>query len=153
MNKTYCDIYDPSSDRILTTVPNDAKRTDNGLRYIVLEEGEGSSPTATSQVTVHYTGWTMDGKMFDSSHQRMQPVTLSLQQVIQGWTEGVQPEKKGGVIRLWIPEEFAYKGQAGAPSGMLVFDIELLEFSDPPKPPRHFVRPLGPPRPTQITLS
>ena len=67
VNKTYCDIYDPSSDRILTTVPNDAKRTDNGLRYIVLEEGEGSSPTATSQVTVHYTGWTMDGQMFDSS--------------------------------------------------------------------------------------
>ena len=142
-DKTYCSIYDPASDRIVTTIPAEAKATQSGLKYYVLEKGEGSSPTANSQVTVHYTGWTMDGKMFDSSHQRHQPVTLSLQQVIQGWTEGVQLMKKGGAIRLWIPEEFAYKGQSGFPSGMLVFDIELLEFSDPPKPPTPLRPPAG----------
>jgi peptidylprolyl isomerase len=107
--------------------PADAKRTASGLAYRVIRPGTGSQhPTSRSRVTVHYTGWTTDGKMFDSSVARGRPATFGLDQVIKGWTEGVQLMVTGEKTRFWIPERLAYQGQAGAPRGMLVFDIELV---------------------------
>ena len=86
-------------------------------------------PAKTDMVTVHYTGWTTDGKMFDSSRTGPnKPVTFPLDRVIAGWTEGVQLMVPGETRRLWIPEALAYHGQAGAPAGMLVFDVELVEI-------------------------
>ncbi len=108
--------------------PTDAKKTSSGLAYKVLTPGTGTKhPTASSQVTVNYTGWTTDGKMFDSSVARGQPATFPLNGVIAGWTEGVQLMVEGEKIRFWIPENLAYKGQR-APYGILVFDIELLKI-------------------------
>jgi len=78
---------------------------------------------------VHYTGWTTDGKMFDSSYLRNEPSTFGLTGVIAGWTDGLQVMTPGDRVRFWIPEEMAYKGQAGKPQGMLVFEIELLEIA------------------------
>ena len=107
--------------------PKDAEATPSGLATKVLEKGTGTAhPTATSSVTVHYTGWTTDGKMFDSSVTRGSPITFGLNQVIAGWTEGVQLMVIGEKRRLWIPQNLAYKGQPGAPAGMLVFDVQLL---------------------------
>jgi peptidylprolyl isomerase len=108
--------------------PADAKKTSSGLAYKVLKPGTGKrKPTANSQVTVHYTGWTTDGKMFDSSVSRGQPATFPLDGVIKGWTEGVQLMVEGEKSRFWIPEPLAYGGRRD-PKGMLVFDIELLKI-------------------------
>jgi len=108
-------------------VPSDAKKTPSGLAYKVLTPGTGARhPSARNQVTVHYTGWTTDGKMFDSSVTRGEPATFPLDGVIAGWTEGVQLMVEGEKTRFWIPEALAYKGQS-APYGMLVFDVELLK--------------------------
>ena len=79
-------------------------------------------------MTVHYSGWTTDGKLFDSSVVRGEPTTFGLNQVIAGWTEGVQLMVVGEKRRFWIPERLAYKGAKGAPKGMLVFDVELIEI-------------------------
>jgi FKBP-type peptidyl-prolyl cis-trans isomerase len=109
--------------------PKDAKKTASGLAYKVLKKGTGKEkPGPTSMVEVHYTGWTTDGKMFDSSVQREQPAAFRLDQVIKGWTEGVALMVKGEKTRFWIPEELAYKGMPGAPQGMLVFEVELLDI-------------------------
>jgi peptidylprolyl isomerase len=109
--------------------PADAKRTRSGLAYRVLREGTGTSrPMARSRVTVHYTGWTTDGKMFDTSVLKGVPATFNLDQVVKGWTEGVQLMVEGEKARFWIPQELAYQGQSGAPRGMLVFDIELIRI-------------------------
>ncbi len=111
--------------------PADAERTPTGIASKVLKPGTGAAhPTATSSVTVHYSGWTTDGKMFDSSVVRGQPATFPLNRVIPGWTEGVQLMVVGEKRRLWIPEELAYKGRPGAPQGMLVFDVELLSIQN-----------------------
>jgi peptidylprolyl isomerase len=108
--------------------PADAKKTSSGLAYKVLTPGKGSrKPAATSRVTVHYTGWTTDGKMFDSSVTRGEPATFPLDGVIKGWTEGVQLMVEGEKTRFWIPEAIAYGGRR-APYGVLVFDIELLKI-------------------------
>jgi len=125
----------------ITTIPAKAEKTVSGIRYVILKKGTGGYPSPNSSVTVHYTGWTMDGNSFDSSYERGQPITLSLQQVIEGWTEGMQLMQKGSTARFWIPEELAYKGRPGAPKGMLVFDIELFEFSEPPKTPEPLLPP------------
>ncbi len=111
--------------------PADAKRTASGLAYKVLKAGTGRAlhPKATDEVMVHYTGWTTDGKMFDSSVTRGQPATFPLNGVIAGWTEGVQLMVEGGETRFWIPEALAYKGRPDRPKGMLVFDIELLRIN------------------------
>ena len=94
----------------------------------MLTEGTGGRhPRPSSSVTVNYTGWTTDGKMFDSSVTRGQPATFQLDQVIPGWTEGVQLMFEGEKARFWIPEDQAYKGKS-APYGMLVFDIELVKI-------------------------
>jgi FKBP-type peptidyl-prolyl cis-trans isomerase len=92
-------------------------------------------PTEDDTVEVHYTGWTTDGKMFDSSVTRGKPARFPLKGVIPGWTKGVPKLALGDKARLWIPEELAYAGQPGAPAGMLVFDIELLQIMPPPAPP------------------
>lgn len=107
--------------------PADAATTPSGLASKVLKPGAGTRhPGATSRVRVHYTGWTTDGKMFDSSVARNEPISLGLNQVIPGWTEGVQAMVEGETRRLWIPEKLAYAGAHGAPKGMLVFDVELI---------------------------
>lgn len=109
--------------------PDDAQVTDSGLATRVLRPGVGDThPTATSTVTVHYSGWLTDGRLFDSSVMRGEPATFPLDRVIPGWTEGVQLMVVGEKRRFWIPEELAYDGQQGAPPGMLVFDVELLEI-------------------------
>ena len=106
--------------------PADAETTASGLASKVLEAGSGAvHPTATSNVTVHYTGWTTDGRMFDSSVARGQPSMFPLNRVIRGWTEGVQLMVVGEKRRFWIPEELAYGGRRD-PRGMLVFDVELI---------------------------
>lgn len=109
--------------------PDDAEVTKSGLASKVLQAGTGTEhPTKTSRVTVHYSGWTTDGKMFDSSVKRGKPITFGLNQVIKGWTEGLQLMVVGEKRRLWIPEKLAYKGVANRPQGMLVFDVELISF-------------------------
>jgi peptidylprolyl isomerase len=108
--------------------PPDARKTASGLAYKVMKAGTGSKhPLASSTVTVHYTGWTADGKMFDSSVARGMPISFGLGDVIKGWTEGVQLMVQGEKTRFWIPQDLAYKGTQ-APYGMLVFDVELIEF-------------------------
>jgi FKBP-type peptidyl-prolyl cis-trans isomerase len=108
--------------------PADAKKTASGLAYKSLTQGTGGRhPKASSQVTVHYTGWTTDGKMFDSSVVRGEPATFALDGVIPGWTEGLQLMYEGEKTRFWIPEGLAYKGKS-APYGLLVFDVELIKI-------------------------
>ena len=114
--------------------PKAAKKTKSGLAYRVLKNGTGKQPSATDTVVVHYSGWTTDGNMFDSSVTRGRPATFRLDQVIKGWTEGVQLMKVGEKTRFWIPGELAYGDKPtrpGAPSGMLVFDIELVNIGAP----------------------
>ena len=107
--------------------PADAQKTKSGLAYKVLQAGTGTvHPKRSSQVTVHYTGWTTDGKMFDSSVAKGKPATFPLDQVIPGWTEGVQLMVEGEKTRFWIPQRIAYDGQQGSPSGNLTFDVELI---------------------------
>jgi peptidylprolyl isomerase len=112
--------------------PASAKKTASGLAYRVLTPGTGTAhPTSTSNVVVHYSGWTTDGKMFDSSVVRGEPMHFNLAAVIKGWTEGVQLMTKGEKARFWVPGPLAYgdtPSRPGAPSGMLVFDIELIDF-------------------------
>ena len=92
--------------------PADAIKTSSGLAYKVLSAGTGTEkPTEDAKVTVDYTGWTTDGKMFDSSVMRGRPATFGLNQVIAGWTEGVQLMVVGEKTRFWIPEELAYQGK------------------------------------------
>jgi peptidylprolyl isomerase len=122
--------------------PADATTTASGLASKVLVAGTGTDhPGQNDAVKVNYTGWTTDGKMFDSSvaplqpGRRAEPITLSLGRVIPGWTEGMQLMVVGEKRRLWIPQDLAYKGRPGSPAGMLVFDVELLDFTAGPKPP------------------
>ncbi|MCX7102393.1 MAG: FKBP-type peptidyl-prolyl cis-trans isomerase [Methylobacter sp.] len=107
--------------------------TASGLQYEVLTPGTGTTnPTATSNVTVHYKGTTLDGKEFDSSYSRGEPATFPLNRVIAGWTEGVQLMKEGAKYRFYIPSELAY-GEQGAgrdigPNAALIFDVELIKI-------------------------
>ncbi len=127
------DIPAPSD---VAAPPADAQREPSGLASKVLQPGTGTEhPRASDRVTVHYTGWTTDGRMFDSSLRRGQPATFPLNRVIRGWTEGLQLMVKGEKRRLWIPEEMAYGGRPGRPQGMLVFDVELLDIERAPEPP------------------
>jgi FKBP-type peptidyl-prolyl cis-trans isomerase len=124
------DIVTPETPKDVAAAPKDAEKTASGLASKVLKKGTGTEhPSATSTVKVDYTGWTTDGKMFDSSVTRGQPATFPLNGVIAGWTEGVQLMTVGEKRRFWIPEELAYKGRPGAPQGMLVFDVELLDIA------------------------
>lgn len=112
--------------------PATAKKTASGLAYKVLKEGTGATPGPNNRVSVHYSGWTKDGKMFDSSIPRGKPTTFGVTQVIKGWTEGLQLMKAGAKYRFWIPGELAYgetPSRPGAPAGQLTFDVELLEVN------------------------
>lgn len=105
--------------------------TASGLQYEVITEGKGQKPSsANSRVTTHYTGTTIDGKIFDSSVQRGQPLSFGLNQVIKGWTEGLQLMPVGSKYKLFLPYELAYgeRGAGGAiPGGAaLIFEVELL---------------------------
>ncbi len=106
--------------------------TASGLQYEVLTVGTGISPKATDQVKVHYEGRMLDGTVFDSSIARNEPITFPLNQVIAGWTEGLQLMKEGGKTRLFIPANLAY-GESGAgeipPNSMLTFDVELIKVN------------------------
>ena len=111
----------------VATAPADAVRTSTNLASTVLTPGTGTRhPRPNSTVTVHYTGWTTDGRTFDSSVSRGEPATFSLDGVIPGWTEGVQMMVEGEKRRFWIPARLAYEGSPGKPQGTLVFDIELI---------------------------
>lgn len=112
----------------VAAAPEDAVVTDTGLAFLVLNPGSGDSPTADDTVRVHYTGWTTDGAKFDSSVDRGEPAEFPLNRVIAGWTEGVALMKKGEKTRFWIPQDLAYQGRPGAPKGMLVFDVELIDI-------------------------
>ena len=112
----------------LNAPPADAERSASGLVSRRLSEGCGvHHPGSFSVVRAHYSGWTLDGKMFDSSVTRGEPARFSLNAVIPGWREGVKQMVVGERRRLWIPENLAYKGMPG-PQGALVFDIELVEI-------------------------
>lgn len=119
--------------------PADSEKTESGLMHRQITAGSGSEhPTANDKVMVHYSGWTTDGKMFDSSKKRGQPITFPLKGVIKGWTEGVQLMVEGETRRFWIPGDLAYGDvprRPGAPAGQLTFDIELIKIVKAPKPP------------------
>jgi peptidyl-prolyl cis-trans isomerase A (cyclophilin A) len=107
--------------------------TASGLRYVILQEGTGKMPQATSNVRVHYTGTFIDGNIFDSSVQRGEPIDFNLNQVIPGWTEGVQLMKEGAKYKFYIPYQLAYgeRGYPGAipPKSDLIFEVELLKIN------------------------
>ena len=128
-------VYTPEPPQVPADVdaaPKDAKKTASGLAYKIIKRGKGKQrPNASNTVEVHYSGWTPDGKMFDSSVARGKPTTFPLDGVIEGWTEGVQLMAVGDKARFWIPGNLAYgdkPARAGTPSGPLVFDIELLSI-------------------------
>jgi len=106
--------------------------TASGLQYEVLKEGKGERPTATSKVKVHYHGTTPEGVVFDSSVDRGEPISFGLDQVIKGWTEGVQLMKVGAKYRFYIPQELAYGPSSPSPTIKaympLVFEVELIEI-------------------------
>jgi FKBP-type peptidyl-prolyl cis-trans isomerase len=111
--------------------PADAEKTPSGLASKVLQPGSGAArPSASDTVEVHYTGWTTDGRKFDSSVDRGQPARFPLNGVIKGWTEGVQLMAVGEKRRFWIPARLAYGDNPGGgrPGGLLVFDVELLQI-------------------------
>lgn len=106
------------------------KTTASGLQYKVITEGTGTSPKATDKVVVHYEGKLIDGTIFDSSYERGEPIEFPLDQVIAGWTEGLQLMKTGGTYELYVPSDLAY-GENGnqniEPNSVLIFKIELLD--------------------------
>jgi peptidylprolyl isomerase len=122
--------------------PADAQATASGLASKVLSSGTGTEhPIPSDMVKVHYTGWTTDGKMFDSSVARGRPTVLPLHRVIAGWTEGVQLMVAGEKRRFWIPARLAYEGKPDRPQGTLVFDVELLEILRVPPVPSDVAAP------------
>ena len=109
--------------------------TDTGLQYEVLKEGAGEKPESSeTSVTVHYHGTTIDGSVFDSSVERGQPATFALNQVISGWTEGLQLMARGSKFKFYIPSDLAYGDKGAGPSigpgATLVFEVELLDFDN-----------------------
>ncbi|MEE9352507.1 MAG: FKBP-type peptidyl-prolyl cis-trans isomerase, partial [Thiotrichaceae bacterium] len=110
------------------------KVTASGLQYKVIIKGEGAKPEATDKVKVHYRGTLIDGKEFDSSYKRNQPAEFGLNQVIKGWTEGLQLMNVGSKYEFYIPSGLAY-GQNGPPSigpdQTLIFTVELLDITTP----------------------
>lgn len=103
--------------------------TESGLQYEVVEMGDGEKPAATDTVTVHYRGTLLNGQEFDSSYSRNQPMTFQLNQVIPGWTEGVQLMPVGSKFMFYIPPNLAYGPNGGGPIGpnaTLIFEVELL---------------------------
>ncbi len=119
----------PKAPADVAKAPADAEVTASGLATKVLKPGDGKThPLPNSVVIVHYTGWTADGKAFDSSIPRGKPARVPLERMFPGWTEGLQYMSVGEERRLWIPQELAYQGRPGKPAGTLVFDVELIEI-------------------------
>lgn len=115
----------------LLTPPPNALYTASGIAFVVLRAGTGTRhPTREGRVTVHYEGWTADGNRFDSSYARGDPTTFPLPAVISGWQDAVPLMVEGEKTRFWIPAELAYGDAPGRPSGMLVFDIELIRIEE-----------------------
>ncbi len=119
------------------TNPN-VKVTPSGLQYEVIKEGNGKKPSLENTVKVHYTGTLVNGKVFDSSVQRGEPIEFPLNGVIKGWTEGLQLMKVGSKYKLYIPSELGY-GEAGAggqigPNEVLIFEVELLDVKETKTP-------------------
>ena len=111
--------------------PADAVKTSSGLASKILFAGLGRAhPTLNNKVTVHYTGWTTDGKMFETTFYRDGPATFEVGRVVPGWIEALQLMVKGEKRRVWIPGDLAYDKSdlPNKPKGMLVFDIELLDI-------------------------
>ncbi len=135
---TFAQANMPETPTDVKAAPEDAVKTPSGLASKVLAKGKGSvHPAAADTVTVHYSGWTTDGKLFDSSVKRGEPTSFPLNGVIKGWTEGVQLMVEGEKRRFWIPADLAYGENPGGgrPGGLLVFDIELLSIKKAPKAP------------------
>ncbi len=113
---------------------DDVMVTDSGLQYRVMEEGDGERPSATDRVTVHYKGTLINGVEFDSSYARGEPATFGLNQVIPGWTEGLQLMREGGKYEFFIPSDLAYgeQGRPGpiGPNATLIFEVELIEIAN-----------------------
>jgi len=121
----------PKTPSDVAAAPAGAKKTASGLASKVLIKGKGTrKPKATDTVEVHYSGWTTDGKMFDSSVARGKTATFPLNRVIKGWTEGLQLMVEGEKRRFWIPAYLAYGNSPGGgrPAGMLCFDVELIKI-------------------------
>jgi len=122
-------IERPATPVDVAAVPDDVSRTPSGLAYRVLTAGTGvQHPKRRDTVVVHYSGWTTDGRMFDSSILKGEPTVFRLDQVIKGWTEGLQLMVPGEKMRFWIPAKLAYGNDRNKPQGMLVFDIELVKI-------------------------
>lgn len=116
----------------LGQVPEDATETPTGLAFTTIRPGIGGDrPSRRSRVTVHYTGWSADGKLFDSSIPAGEPIPFQTQQVIAGWTEMLQKMTRGEKVRVWVPAVLARGGGKGTPDGMLIYDIELIDFDEP----------------------
>ena len=118
-----------------STTPTDSTYmlTDSGLKYTIVQEGAGARPSATDNVTVHYVGRLTDGTIFDSSVDHGEPTTFPLNQVIPGWTEGLQLMQEGGVAVFYIPSELGY-GERGAgdvipPNSPLIFEVQLIKVN------------------------
>ncbi len=135
--------------------PKTAKKTRSGIAYVVLEKGKGTKkPKQEDRVKVHYSGWTKDGKMFDSSVAKNAPATFGVGQVIPGWTEALKLMVEGQKLRVWIPSKLAYGDKPGfGPAGQLTFEIELLEILKTPKPPKAPPDVRAPPKTAKKTAS
>jgi FKBP-type peptidyl-prolyl cis-trans isomerase len=122
-----------ANDKVLKEFAN-GKTTVSGLKYIIITEGTGAIPTAASNVKVHYTGMLVDGKVFDSSVQRGEPIDFGLNQVIKGWTEGLQLMKEGSKYKFFIPYNLAYgdKAMGGVipAKSDLIFEVELIKINN-----------------------
>jgi FKBP-type peptidyl-prolyl cis-trans isomerase FkpA len=113
--------------------PTEFQTTESGLKYRILRRREGRKPTATNSVTVDYVGWLDNGREFDNSYIRREPTSFNLNQVVRGWTEGLQLVGEGGMIELEIPHELGY-GAQGSPGGVppfatLHFKVELHQIN------------------------
>gem|GEM_PF-320346 len=129
----------------VAAAPAGAEKSESGLAWVVLKEGSADAPPGLGgTVVIHYSGWTRDGRLFDSSIERGVPITLPLERVIPGFREGVASMALGEKRRIWIPAGLAYGDapeQTGAPAGQLTFDIELLEILRPPSAPEDVAAP------------
>jgi len=105
------------------------KTTDSGLQYKVVKAGTGKTPTASDSVTVHYRGTMIDGKEFDSSHRKGEPVTFRVDEVIPGWTEALQLMKEGGKWQLYIPPDLAFHRGGPLEHRTILFDVELISVN------------------------
>jgi peptidylprolyl isomerase len=124
----------PETPRDVARAPRNAQRTESGLASRVLERGTGTEhPTLASVVQIHFSGWTTDGQLIDSSIMSGRPATFPLETAtLEGWKEGIQLMVEGEKRRFWVPAALAQTGRPGGPQGDLVFDIELIRLIEPP---------------------